>query len=204
MTLRLLRTAPVLGLLGLAAALVPSVAFAHTGHGDTVGFTAGFGHPIGGLDHVLAMVMVGVFAFQLGGRAMWLVPATFVLVMAAGGALGMAGVEVPFVETGIAVSIIVLGAVVAFGLSAPVAAAMALVGLFAIFHGHAHGAEAPETAAGAAYAAGFMLATALLHAAGVGFGVLIGRVSASRGPIVTRVAGAAAGLAGVATLVGAL
>ncbi|MDR4308652.1 HupE/UreJ family protein [Chelatococcus sambhunathii] len=199
MSLRLLRPA-----LGLAAALVPSVAFAHPGHADAVGFVSGFGHPVGGLDHVLAMVLVGVFAFQLGGRALWLVPAAFVAVMAAGGALGMAGVEVPFVEAGIAISIIALGAAVAFGVRAPAAVAMAMVGLFAIFHGHAHSAEAPETAAGAAYAAGFMLATALLHAAGVGFGFLIGKVSETRGPIVTRVAGAAAGLAGVAILVGAL
>ena len=199
MTPRLLRPA-----LALAAALVPSVAFAHPGHGDAVGFVSGFGHPVGGLDHVLAMVLVGVFAFQLGGRALWLVPATFVLVMAAGGALGMAGIGVPFVETGIALSIVALGAAIAFGVKAPVAVAMAAVGLFAVFHGHAHGAEMPESAAGAAYAAGFMLATALLHAAGVGFGVLIGRVGESRGPIVTRLAGAAAGLAGVAILVGAI
>jgi urease accessory protein len=199
MTLRLLRSG-----LAAAAALLPNAAFAHVGHGDAVGFTAGFGHPIGGLDHVLAMVMVGLFAWRLGGRAVWLVPATFVLVMAAGGALGMAGVDVPFVETGIALSIVVLGAAVAFGLNAPVAAAMGLVGLFAIFHGHAHGAEAPETAAGLAYAAGFMLATAGLHAAGVGFGFLIGRVSEARGPAIARFAGAAASLAGVAILVGAI
>lgn len=199
MPLRLLRPA-----LGLAAALVPSVAFAHPGHADAVGFVSGFGHPVGGLDHVLAMVLVGVFAFQLGGRALWLVPAAFVAVMAAGGALGMAGVEVPFVEMGIALSIVALGTAVAFGIRTPATVAMAMVGLFAVFHGHAHGAEAPGTAGGLAYAAGFMLATAGLHAAGVGFGFLIGKVSETRGPIVTRVAGAAAGLAGVAILVGAL
>lgn len=200
MTRSLLRSA----LAAAVAVLVPSLAFAHTGVGETSGFAHGFGHPIGGLDHVLAMVMVGVFAFQLGGRAVWLVPATFVLVMAAGGALGVAGVDVPFVETGIALSIIVLGAVVAFGVKAPVAAAMALVGLFAIFHGHAHGAEMPEDAGGAAYAAGFMLATALLHATGVGSGFLIGRLSESRGPRVTQAAGGFAALAGVAILAGYL
>jgi urease accessory protein len=195
MTPRLLRPA-----LAAAAALVPSLAYAHPGHVDAVGFASGFGHPIGGLDHVLAMVLVGVFAVQLGGRAVWLVPATFVAVMAAGGALGAAGVEVPFVETGIALSIVVLGAVVAFGVKAPAAAAMALVGLFAIFHGHAHGAEMPETAGGLAYAAGFMLATALLHAAGVGLGFAIGRLSGGRGEWLVRAGGAAAGLAGVALL----
>lgn len=183
-----------------AAALAPALAFAHPGHAEAVGFAAGAGHPIGGLDHVLAMVMVGLFAFQLGGRAVWTVPATFVAVMAAGGALGMAGVALPFVETGIALSIVVLGAVVAFGLKAPVALAMGLVGLFAVFHGFAHGAEAPETAGGLAYAAGFLLATAALHAAGVGFGALSAR---AQGPLLARAAGGVAALAGVAILVGA-
>lgn len=186
-----------------AATLVPTIAFAHPGH-EAAGLIHGLGHPLGGLDHVLAMVMVGVFAFQLGGRAVWLVPATFVLVMAAGGALGMAGIELPFVETGIALSIIALGALVAFGVKAPAAVAMALVGVFAVFHGHAHGAEMPGSASGGAYAAGFMLATAALHAAGVAFGFAIGRLSKSRGPLVTKFAGGAAGFAGVAILVGAI
>lgn len=198
MTSRSLRT------LVVAAALLPTAAFAHTGHGEAVGFMAGAGHPAGGLDHVLAMVMVGLFAYQLGGRALWLVPATFVAVMAAGGALGMAGIGVPFVETGIALSVVALGAAVAFGLKAPVAAAMAMVGFFAVFHGYAHGAEAPETAGGASYAAGFMLATALLHAAGVGLGALVGRIGEARAPLLTRAAGGLAGLAGVALLVGAM
>ncbi|MFD1332459.1 HupE/UreJ family protein, partial [Methylopila musalis] len=135
-----------------AAALAPSLALAHPGHGDAFGFAAGVGHPVGGLDHVLAMVLAGVFAYQLGGKAIWAVPAAFLGVMAVGGALGMAGVALPFVETGIALSIVVLGAAVALGVKAPVAAAMALVGVFAVFHGFAHGAEAPDTAAGAAYA----------------------------------------------------
>ena len=165
---------------------------------------SGFGHPIGGLDHVLAMVMVGVLAFQLGGRAVWLAPATFVTVMGAGGLIGMAGAEIPFVETGVALSIVVFGAMLAFGVKTPVAASMALVGLFAVFHGHAHGAEMPEAAGAAAYAAGFMLATAMLHAAGVGFGFAIGRLGESGGPAATRLAGAAAGLVGVAIFVGAI
>ncbi|GLK79822.1 HupE/UreJ family protein [Methylopila turkensis] len=187
-----------------AATLAPALAFAHVGAGAHGGFAHGFEHPLGGLDHVLAMVMVGVFAYQLGGRAVWAVPATFVLVMAGGGALGAAGINMPFVETGIALSIVVLGAVVAFGVRAPVAAAMGLVGLFAIFHGYAHGAEMPASAGGAAYAAGFMLATALLHAAGVGFGFAIGRIAERRGDLVTRAAGGAAALAGVAILLGAV
>ena len=116
----------------IAATLAPSVAFAHTGVGGTGGFVRGFAHPIGGLDHVLAMVLVGVFAWQLGGRALWLVPAAFVGVMALGGILGVAGMAVPFVEVGIALSVVVLGAAVAFGVRAPVDAAMVLVGLFAL------------------------------------------------------------------------
>ena len=188
--------------LALAGALLPSMASAHTGVGDTVGFAHGFLHPLNGLDHVLAMVMVGVFAWQLGGRALWLVPATFVALMAVGGALGVAGIGLPFVEAGIALSVIVLGAVVALRVQAPVAVAMAVVGLFAIFHGHAHGAEMPETAAGLGYGLGFMLATALLHAAGIGLGFAIGWADARKGPIVARTAGAAAALAGVAILAG--
>ena len=192
---------PILALAALAA-LVPSVASAHTGVGATAGFAHGFLHPLTGLDHVLAMVMVGVFACQLGGRALWLVPATFVGVMALGGALGVAGIGVPFVETGIALSVIVLGAVVALRVKAPTALAMAVVGLFAIFHGHAHGSEMPENAAGAAYGLGFMLATPLLHTAGIGMGVLLGWATERKGALVTRAAGAAAAVAGVALLAG--
>jgi urease accessory protein len=187
-----------------ALVLLPTAALAHTGVGDTHGFSHGFVHPLGGLDHQIAMVMVGVFAWQLGGRALWLVPATFVLVMAASGALGMAGIPVPFVEIGIALSCVVLGAVVAFGVKAPVAVAMGLVGLFAIFHGHAHGAEAPADASGLAYAAGFMVATAILHAVGIAVGFLVGRLSDSYGTAVYRVAGGAASVAGLAILAGIL
>ena len=190
--------------LAAAAALLPTAALAHTGVGHTNGFMHGFAHPISGLDHILAMVMVGVFAWQLGGRALWLVPTTFVLVMALGGLLGMAGVGVPYIETGIALSVVVLGAVVALGVKAPVAMAMGFVGLFAIFHGHAHGAEMPEDAGGVAYAAGFMIATALLHAAGIGIGLLIGKASESYGPAVVRSAGGAAAVAGVGLLTGVL
>ncbi|RFB85354.1 urease accessory protein [Rhizobium leguminosarum bv. trifolii] len=192
------------GLLALAAAALPAVAYAHTGVGQTSGFVHGFSHPVSGLDHILAMVMVGVFAFQLGGRATWLVPTTFVLVMALGGALGVAGVNVPFVETGIALSVVVLGAIVALNVKAPTALAMGVVGLFAIFHGHAHGAEMPEDAGGAAYAAGFMIATAFLHAAGLGLGYIIGRAGERQGAFVTRAAGSIAAIAGVGILAGVI
>ena len=190
------------GLLALAAAALPAVAFAHPAIGEAAGFSHGFAHPMSGLDHILAMVMVGVFAFQLGGRARWLLPATFVLVMAFGGALGVAGISIPFVELGIALSVVVLGAVVALNVKAPLAAAIGVVGLFAIFHGHAHGTEMPDNAAGVAYAAGFMIATALLHAAGLALGYVIGRAGERQGVFVTRTAGGIAALAGVGILAG--
>jgi urease accessory protein len=190
------------GLLALATAALPAVAYAHTGVGETAGLVHGFSHPISGLDHILAMVMVGVFAFQLGGRAVWAVPATFVLVMAFGGALGIAGVNLPFIETGIALSVVVLGAVVALNVRASTAVAMGIVGLFAIFHGHAHGAEMPENAGGAAYAAGFMIATALLHAVGLATGFLIARIGERQGAFVVRTAGGLTAVAGVAILTG--
>jgi urease accessory protein len=186
-------------LLSLTAA-----ASAHTGLGNAHGFVHGFMHPVGGLDHVLAMVAVGLYAALLGGRALWLVPASFVGVMAIGGALGIAGINVPYVEIGIALSIVVLGLAVALRLGVPTLAAMALVGFFAIFHGHAHGAEMPQDASGYSYAAGFMLATALLHAAGVALGLIAARLTALGGSRLTRAAGGAMALAGVAILVRAI
>ena len=168
----------------------------------TSGFAHGFWHPIGGLDHVLAMVAVGMFAGDLGGRALWAVPASFVAVMAFGGVLGMGHVAIPYVEIGIAVSVIVLGLIVALEAQWPVAAAMALVAVFAIFHGHAHGEEMPMTASGAAYAAGFMLATALLHSIGIALGIGIERIGGAASKRSAQVTGSAMALAGVALLTG--
>ncbi len=178
-------------------AFTPGVAFAHTGVGDASGAVHGFFHPVSGIDHILAMVAVGVFAYQLGGRALWLVPATFVSVMALGGALGMAGVEIPYIETGIAVSVVVLGAIIALGIKAPVAIAMAIVGVFAVFHGHAHGAEMPTDAPGLSYGLGFMTGTALLHGAGLALGFFIGRIGEARGALLVRAAGALTCIAGL-------
>lgn len=191
-----------ISLLAALLVLAPGAAFAHVGAGDTSGFAHGFMHPVTGIDHVLAMVAIGVFAYQLGGRALWLVPGTFVLVMAAGGALGMAGIALPHVETGIALSVVVLGAIIALGVKAPVAIAMGIAGLFAIFHGHAHGAEMPSDVAGAEYAAGFMLGTALLHAAGIALGFLLGWVGERYSQTIVRVAGALVSIAGVGLLAG--
>jgi len=188
---------------GLAMLLVPAMlgtADAHPGHRDVHGFVQGLVHPVSGVDHILAMVMVGVFAAQLGGRAIWLVPASFVAVMLLGGVLGVAGLHVPFLEFGIALSVLVLGSIVAFRLSAAVPAAMALVGCFALFHGFAHGAEIPETVGGLDYGLGFVAATVLLHAAGVGFGLGTGWTKAGR--MLVRAAGALAAIVGLA-LIGA-
>ena len=152
--------------------LVPTIAFAHPGH-ESAGLVDGFVHPLGGIDHIVVMVAVGLLAARLGGRALWLVPASFVAVMAAAGLAGMAGTGLPYAETGIALSVVVLGAIVALGLTMPVAAAMGLVGFCAVFHGYAHGAEMPETASGLAYGAGFVAATALLHGIGIGLGLTL-------------------------------
>jgi urease accessory protein len=196
---------PRLAVAGLAAlaALLPGAAMAHTGVGAVAGFAHGFWHPITGLDHVLAMVLVGVLAWQLGGRALWLVPASFLLAMAAGGALAVAGIAVPLVETGIALSVVVLGAAIAFGVRAPVALAMAIAGVFAVFHGQAHGAEMPGNVVGLVYGLGFMVATGLLQLGGIGLGFLVG-AAGDRYGLALRSAGGLAALAGLAILSGAL
>jgi len=190
--------------LATALTLVPGVAFAHVGVGDTHGFAHGFMHPIGGLDHVLAMVGVGLFAARLGGRALWLVPLAFVAMMGIGGAIGMAGIGLPYVEIGIAASVIVLGLAVALQLGMPVAAAMAMVGLFAVFHGHAHGAEMPADAAGLSFGAGFIMTTALLHGTGLALGVTLSRLATMPvSKIALRLGGGAMALAGLGLLSGA-
>ena len=190
-------------LLALAIlALSPTLAFAHTGIGHTAGFAYGFAHPIGGIDHVLAMVAVGVFAFVLGGRALWLVPLSFVGMMIAGFVLGIAQVDVPFVELGIALSSVVIGGAAAMGRPMPVALAMGLVGIFAVFHGHAHGAEMPEATAGLTYALGFVTATALLHLGGMAAALGVARIVGRHGRVIAQVAGGAFALAGVGVLAG--
>lgn len=188
-------TAGQRGALFLAAALlVPSLAHAHVGMGEASGFAHGFGHPLSGLDHICAMVAVGLWAAQMGGRAVWAVPVTFVTIMAFGGLLGMMHVEVPFIEAGIVVSVLTLGVFIAAAVRLPLIASTIVVGLFAICHGHAHGAEMPETASGIEYAIGFVLATALLHGVGIALGIGIQKISKA---IVGRFAGAAITLYGV-------
>lgn len=157
------------------------------------GFVSGFEHPISGLDHILAMVSVGLWGAQLGAPAIWALPVTFPIVMAFGGMLGLLGVPLPGTEIGIALSAIGLGAVVASEARPPLFFAAVLVGFFAIFHGHAHGTELPPDESGVLYSIGFVVATGLLHLTGIGIG-LIHRWKA--GEMVMRVGGAGVALAG--------
>ena len=187
--------------LTLLLSAVAGTALAHEGSGAVGGVAAGFMHPILGWDHVIAMVAVGLWGAFLGRPAIWVLPVVFPLVMAFGGALGVAGVPMPGVETGIAVSAIVLGAMVAFAARPPLWVAAVIVGAFAIFHGHAHGAELPEAANPLAYSLGFVLATGLLHLGGIAFGLI---VRWPAGKIAVRVSGAAIATAGVAFLTGAV
>ena len=192
-------------LLTTALILVPTLALAHPGlPGHTHDFADGVLHPLTGLDHILAMVAVGLFAAQLGGRALWAVPASFITVMAAAGLAGMSGIALPLTETGIALSVIALGGVIALRVSMPLAAAMAMVGFFAVFHGYAHGVETPDNASGLLYGLGFVTATALLHGLGVGIGLAVGRIQGAYGRNLVRVAGSVAAMIGVAMLAGAV
>ena len=156
----------------LLLTLYAGVATAHEGAGISGGFFSGFMHPILGWDHVIAMLAVGLWGAFLGTPAIWILPVVFPMVMAFGGALGVIGIPVPAVETGIAVSAVVLGAMVALAARPPIWVAALIVGAFAIFHGHAHGSELPEAANPLAYSFGFVIATGLLHLSGIAFGLL--------------------------------
>jgi urease accessory protein len=191
------QTRQILAILG-AALLAANPALAHTGEG-VGGLMSGFLHPITGPDHVVAMVAVGLWGGILGAPAIWQLPIVFPVVMALAGAVGVMGIPLPGVEVGIAVSGIVLGLMVLFMVRPPIAVAATIVGVFAIFHGHAHGAELPEAANPFAYALGFVVATGLLHLAGITFGQLMHRPA---GLIAVRAAGAAIAVAGGAFLTG--
>lgn len=189
------RRLPILALAAFAASATP--AFAHLDPADHGSFMAGFTHPLFGIDHVLAMVAVGLWAAMLGGRAIWAVPAAFVAVMSIGFLAAMAGLPLPFVEPTILASVVTLGILVALAAPVPLPAGMAIVGFFALFHGHAHGGEIGDATA-FGYALGFALATALLHAAGVLAGLGLARAfSGEAGRSISRVAGGATALAGV-------
>jgi urease accessory protein len=151
--------------------------FAHPLPGSESGFLNGFFHPISGLDHILAMLAVGIWAVQMGGKAKWIIPITFVGIMSVGGILGMNSINLPFAEVGILVSVIVLGVLILAGVRLPVLVSSVLVGVFALCHGHAHGAELPAAASGVTYATGFALTTIVLHLSGIGFGAAVNKVA---------------------------
>jgi urease accessory protein len=169
---RPVRQSAVRAVLTLAATLWPALAWAHVEKGRAEGFLAGVHHPVSGLDHVLAMVSVGLWGAQLGAPAVWLLPVTFPMVMAFGGMLGLMGVPLPGVEVGIACSGILLGLAVLAEWRPPLWAAAVIVGFFAVFHGHAHGSELPPGASGLLYSIGFVAATGTLHAIGIGVGAI--------------------------------
>ncbi|QDG76057.1 HupE/UreJ family protein [Labrenzia sp. PHM005] len=181
--------------------IISEPALAHSGGGYGGGFISGFVHPILGWDHVAAMVAVGLWGAFLGAPSIWVLPVVFPIVMAFGAILGILGVPVPAVETGIALSAVVLGLMIAFAVKAPIWMSAVLVGLFAIFHGYAHGTELPASANIFAYAVGFVIATGMLHMIGIAFGLL---VKWPAGRVAVRSAGGAISLAGVAFLVGAV
>ncbi|MCB8839136.1 HupE/UreJ family protein [Aurantimonas sp. VKM B-3413] len=184
----------------LAAATAP--AFAHINPLEHGSFLAGVSHPLTGLDHLLVMVAVGVWAAMIGGRALWVVPLAFVGTMSAGFVLALSGVHLPFVEPAILASVVALGLLVAAAVKLPVPAAAGIVGAFALFHGHAHGTEfAGSLAATGAeeFGLGFALSTAALHGTGLALGLFLSRISQ---PAVLRVLGAASAAAGLYLMAG--
>ena len=187
----------VLGLvLGALLGLIPTTVYAHDGSNVPFGgFLAGLVHPVLGYDHFLAMLSVGILSAQIGGRAIWTVPATFVGVMAVGGALGLMGTGFQYVELGIAFSLIILGIVIAAERKLAVGLAMTAVGIFATFHGYAHGSEVPTTAQPLLYALGFLTGTALIHV----LGVVIGDIARhyEQGKLILRGGGAIVAFIGV-------
>jgi urease accessory protein len=185
--------------LALGIALLAAPALAHTGAGPAHGLAAGLVHPLLGLDHLLAMVAVGLWAGLAGGRAIWAWPAAFVTVMLLGATLGLRGIGLPGAEAGIALSVLLLGVAVAGKLRAPAAFGAILCGTFAVFHGHAHGAELPADTAAASYIIGFSAATAFLHAVGIAMAVALARTSVAWLP---RLAGGAVAATGLVLLLG--
>ena len=179
--------------LTMLAVFWASTALAHPGHDHAANFQAGFAHPLTGMDHMLAMVSVGLWAAVRGGKAVWAWPLAFLTAMTAGGALGLAGVQLPLAEPAILASVIVLGILVAAAVRAPLLAGAALIALFGLAHGYAHGAEAPAGAA-ASYALGFLIVTAGLHLAGVAAGLGLPHL---KQPLLVRLMGAGAALGGL-------
>lgn len=193
------RTNKSLAILGTTMVLGAGPAWAHDAAGGLGGLVSGFMHPLLGWDHLVAMVAVGIWAAALGGREVRRLPLAFLLLMAIGGTLGMAGIGLPAVEAGIAASAIVLGLVVAAALAPSPAVAAAIVAVFAILHGNAHGIELPQAASAWGYSVGFLVATALLHLIGIG---IAGLARWPVGRIAVRATGGAIALTGTAFLFG--
>ena len=184
-------------ILGLSMVLLlggASGAHAHVEEGLAGSFVTGLAHPLSGLDHVLAMVAVGLWGAQLGAPAVWVLPVAFPVMMAMGGMLGLMGLPLPGIEYGIAASATLLGAAVMCAVRAPLGVAAVLVGFFAIFHGHAHGTELPPGQSALLYSMGFVIATGGLHTAGIGIGATH---RWGWGRTLLRVAGAAVAVGGV-------
>lgn len=194
------RSVKLLSLAAAATAGFSTAALAHVGDHSHMSFTEGLLHPFSGLDHVLAMVAVGLWASQLGGRALWLLPLTFPALMAVGAALGMSGVTLPWVEIGVAGSVMVLGAVVALALRPSLAISIPLIGAFALLHGYSHGIELTASASALGYGAGFSVATLVLHAVGIATGLIAGRLPVRFAARTTGGAIAALGLVLLVTL----
>ncbi len=195
------RSAGIWGLVVVSFLALAPAAHAHVEQAQAAGFFTGFGHPISGLDHVLAMIAVGLWGAQLGAPALWLLPVTFPMVMALGGMVGLLGIALPGVEAGIAASAILLGLAVMSELRPPFAAAIVLVAIFGVFHGHAHGTELPIGQSALAYSMGFVIATGCLHGVGIAVGLIHGRPWGQR---LLRVAGAGVALAGVVFMLRAI
>ena len=178
-----------------------SPALAHVGVGSTASFAAGVAHPLSGIDHMAAMVAIGLWAALKGGRALWVWPCTFVGVMLVGGALGMLHVSVPFAEPGILASVVALGLLVALAVDLPVWLGAVVVAVFALLHGYAHGSEVAENVGGVEYMAGFTLATATLHLIGIGLALTLQR---ARSRPLIRIAGVACVLIGAGLFAGVI
>jgi urease accessory protein len=163
---------PAAAILATSSLLVPLTALAHVEDGGAGGFLSGLSHPVSGLDHILAMVAVGVWGAQLGRPAIWLLPVVFPLLMALGGFAGLVGWDLPAIEVGIALSAVVLGALILGQIRLPLAIAVLIVAFFAVFHGHAHGTEMEAGQSAMLYSIGFVIATGLLHAAGIALGLI--------------------------------
>ena len=177
--------------------LLLPVLFMHPEMGQASGFWHGFSHPLTGLDHVLAMLAIGIWAVQVGGKAIWAIPLSFVGMMIVGGIIGMSGVKIPYVETGIVMSVMVLGVLIVASARLPLFAGMLIAGIFAIFHGHSHGTEIPNAALGITYSIGFAISTLLLHLSGIGLALFAGNKVKIQ---ILRFAGATIAIAGIIML----